>query len=100
MNEFFNILAYSTNIVCCFLYLPQVLHTYRSGSADDISTIFLITRVSISISNLVYAYGLISTFGTDIGLPLVFSQSMIFICSGSIIYMKFYKRNGYDPILV
>ena len=90
MNTAYTALAYAGNALSIILYVPQAYRAWRTKETKSLSDCFLTLRISVSLMNVVYAYGLVVTYGRDVGLPLAASQiSHIILCS----YLKYLKRN-------
>ena len=51
-----DVVGYAAGILLTFQFLPQVIKTWRSGHADDISAGMLLLTLSSTILYQVYAY--------------------------------------------
>ena len=76
------ILGMSAGSISAITFLPQVIKTWRSKSAGDIS---LLTFTFATISVIMWlVYGIILK-----DIPIIYTNSLVLICSLIMLYFKF-----------
>ena len=80
-----DILGYVGTVLLGVTLVPQVVKTYQVQSACELSWCYLILQIISNVIFIVYGYFIWS-------LPIIISNSIVFLCSGSLIFAKMKYR--------
>ena len=83
-------LGYTGTCILGVTMLPQVYKTFSEKRANDLSLSYLFLQFSANVLFIIYGYFIQS-------LPVVISNSIVLLCSFSLIYAK-YRYRSYLPI--
>ena len=86
-----DILGYIGTLILGVTLLPQVFKTFSEKKANDLSLSYLGLQFSANILFIIYGYFLES-------LPVIISNSIVLLCSSSLIYAK-YMYKDYEPLM-
>jgi len=86
-----DIFGYIGTCILGVTMLPQVYKTFSEKKANDLSLSYLGLQFSANILFIIYGYFLES-------LPVIISNSIVLLCSSSLIYAK-YMYKDYEPLL-
>ena len=86
------ILGLAAAIISSLLYVPQVVHMIKRKSTKDVSYIFLLLSIIVSILWIIYGY-------FEDSIPLILCDSIIFLLTIIMIGCKiYYEKNNDLPI--
>ena len=87
--EFAEIMGHIGALLSSITFIPQVIKTWQTKSAGDLSMNMLLIVVTSTVVWLVYAFSLNL-------LPVIIANSIIFVLSLTLIYFKlsFKKKEG------
>ncbi len=88
--EWTEIMGHFGALLSSITFIPQVVKTYKSKSAGDLSLNMLLIVITSTIVWLIYAFSLNL-------LPVIIANSIIFVLSGLLIYYKLtFKRQNQE----
>ena len=79
--EWTEIMGHIGALLSSITFIPQVLKTWKTKSAGDLSMNMLLIVITSTVVWLVYAFSLNL-------LPVIIANSIIFVLSGLLIYFK------------
>lgn len=80
--EAIEVLGMVAGSISAITFLPQVIKTWRTKSADDISLLMFFFATTSVIMWLVY--GIVKE-----SIPIIYTNSLVLICSLIMLYFKF-----------
>lgn len=80
--EFIEILGMVAGSISAVTFLPQVIKTWKTKSADDIS-LLMFTFATVSVI-LWLIYGIVKE-----SIPIIYTNSLVLVCSLIMLYFKF-----------
>tara|TARA_Y100001968_G_scaffold243041_1_gene226800 strand:- start:3231 stop:3518 length:288 start_codon:yes stop_codon:yes gene_type:complete len=81
-----NSLGFSAALLTTIAFLPQVIKTWRTKTADDISFVMLLLFLSGVVCWIAYGLAIKST-------PIVIANSLTFILNSIILFLKLIYKN-------
>lgn len=93
MDNYRDVLLIVANVINVVYNIPQIIHTYKTKSANDFDTWFIVLRIFYNVLWIMYGID-------DDNMLIVLNSVVTIFTSGIIGYYKFWYVRDVDIIVV
>jgi len=80
--DIFDVIGYIGTFILGITLVPQVFKTFKFKKAGELSLSYLLLQIIANILFIIYGFAIYS-------FPVIISNSMVIICSLSLVYAKY-----------